>query len=426
MKALQRFLIALVGDPRLDPLSARLFNSVSLVNGVLNLFGAFAALTLPDPLRLFLLHFISGSLFLVYYYISRFRSRHQSLFWVFNISLLAFLSFNWFWNGGSVGGAHYYFIPALVIATILLDGRKPYLIYSVSLATVAALFLTEHFHPEYITMYPSREERVMDAGSNYLFVQLLTGILIFILSRNLEFERLKSDRLLRNILPDVVAEELKMRDRVTPRGYAYATVLFADMTGFTRASANMKPADLIQELDQIFAAFDGAVRATGLEKIKTIGDAYMAAGGIPEENHTHPVDAVLCALRFHRLMKRHAASSEAARGWSLRIGLHCGPVITGVVGTDKFVYDVWGDTVNTASRMESSGVPGQVNISKDLYDQVKDFFVCESRGQLPVKGKGEMEMFLVRGIRPELEKSPNHPNEEFKRRYAMLKDGGKQ
>lgn len=421
MKPLLRLLVRLIGDPRLDPLSARLFNSVSIVNGVLNLLGSFAALTLPDPVRLFLLHFISGSLFLLYYFISRFRSQHRSLFWLFNLTILVFLSFNWFWNGGSVGGAHYYFIPALVIATILLDGRRPYLIYGISLLVVGSLFAIEYLYPEWITMYPSREDRLMDAGGNYLFVQLLTGILIFILTNSLEFERLKSDRLLRNILPLTVAEELKKRDRVTPRGYSSATVLFADLTGFTAASADLNPEQLIKELDQLFASFDHAVRATGLEKIKTIGDAYMAAGGIPDENQTHSVDAVLCALRFQKLMKRHSTASEPARNWRLRVGIHCGPVITGVVGTDKFVYDVWGDTVNTASRMEAAGLPGEVNISKDMYERVKDFFICEGRGLLPVKGKGDMEMFLVKGIRPELEDRPNHPNAEFKALYARLK-----
>ena len=237
----------------------------------------------------------------------------------------------------------------------------------------------------------------------------------------LRVEQARSEMLLLNILPGPVADRLKRNDQTIADGFADVTVMFADIVNFTQVAAGMTPVQVFTMLNRVFSHFDELAESLKLEKIKTIGDAYMAAGGIPDENQTHSVDAVLCALRFQKLMKRHSTASEPARNWRLRVGIHCGPVITGVVGTDKFVYDVWGDTVNTASRMEAAGMPGEVNISKDMYERVKHFFICEGRGLLPVKGKGDMEMFLVRGIRPELEDRPNHPNAEFKALYARLK-----
>ncbi|MCE9499863.1 MAG: adenylate/guanylate cyclase domain-containing protein, partial [Leptospira sp.] len=232
-------------------------------------------------------------------------------------------------------------------------------------------------------------------------------------------ERKKSDNLLLNILPLSVAEELKSKDSVIPKHFDSVSVLFTDMAGFTKIAEKMTPVELIGELDEIFSHFDSVSKSCGLEKIKTIGDSYMAAGGLPEENRTNAIDSVLCGLKFQRFMEDHKTGriKENKPYWELRLGIHTGPVVAGVVGKEKFAYDIWGDTVNTASRLESSGVTGRVNISGATFDLVKDFFDCEHRGKVSAKNKGEIDMYLVNRIKPELSVpgSPYEPNESFKK-----------
>jgi adenylate cyclase len=262
----------------------------------------------------------------------------------------------------------------------------------------------------------------MDVGGNYIFVQILTGILIFILSRNLNIERKKSDSLLLNILPETIAEELKKKDRVAPKRFEETSVLFCDMASFTKIAEKMPPETLVGELDHIFRRFDEICKEHNMEKIKTIGDAYMAAGGIPLENKTFAVDAVLCGLSFQGFMRdeRDVHVLHGREFWEIRLGIHVGPLVAGVVGNNKFAYDIWGDTVNTASRLESSGVVGEVNISKETYELVKDIFECETRGFVSAKNKGEIEMFLVKGFLPKYADNVDKtkPNQLFKRMYA--------
>jgi len=224
-----------------------------------------------------------------------------------------------------------------------------------------------------------------------------------VLTKNLNQERAKSDSLLLNILPASVAEELKMRDSVSPRHYESASVLFTDFVGFTQIAEGMTPDELVAELDACFSRFDAIARKHKLEKIKTIGDSYMAVGGVPAANRTHAVDSALAALEIQRFMTELAAKKAALNQpcWQLRIGVHTGPLVAGVIGGEKFAYDVWGDTVNTASRLESSGVAGRINISAATYEQVKGLFVCEHRGKILAKNKGEIDMYFVNSVNSE-------------------------
>jgi adenylate cyclase len=182
--------------------------------------------------------------------------------------------------------------------------------------------------------------------------------------------------------------------------FELTTVLFSDIQGFTKIAEQMNPEMLIDELDKFFFHFDSVCEKYNIEKIKTIGDAYMAAGGIPKQNNTNPIEVVLAALEMQLYMKQLRNSRTDI--WDLRIGIHSGPVIGGIIGHKKRSYDIWGDTVNTASRMESSGEPGKVNISGTTYALIKDFFICSYRGRLPVKYKGNIDMYFVKGLRPEL------------------------
>lgn len=232
----------------------------------------------------------------------------------------------------------------------------------------------------------------------------------------LDVEKRKSDALLLNTLPNSIAEELKQTGKVEPVYYESATVLFADFQGFTQIAEQLSPRALVSQLDECFSHFDQIIEKHKLEKLKTIGDCYMCAGGIPEANSTHAIDAVLAAIEMQAFVRSHQP------GWKLRIGIHSGSLLAGVIGQKKFAYDIWGDTVNIASRMESSGLAGEINLSQPTRDRVQDFFACAHRGKLFAKNKGELDMYLLDGIHPDLAIDPlcAIPNSEFLRRYQVI------
>lgn len=216
-------------------------------------------------------------------------------------------------------------------------------------------------------------------------------------------ERLKVDNLLQRALPAQTITELSRSGHANTERYGMVTVLFADIEGFTIIADSVDPERLIDSLDRFFYDLDGISSRHHLEKIKTIGDAYMCAGGVPERNRTNPVDVVLAALEMQEHMKRLNLATRNGDGpWGLRIGVNTGQVISGVVGRDKIAYDIWGSGVNLANRMESSGETGRVNISDTTYARVKNFFNCTSRGEMPVKNRGRVKMYFVDGIKPEL------------------------
>jgi len=205
------------------------------------------------------------------------------------------------------------------------------------------------------------------------------------------------ESLLLNILPARIARELQVSGYAKPRNYEQVTVLFTDFKDFTKISSGMTPADLVEELNTFFNAFDNIIDNYNLEKIKTIGDAYMCAGGIPNPNISHPFDAVRAGLEMQKFMQSFNQQRliEGKTPWNLRIGIHTGPVVAGVVGKKKYAYDIWGNAVNLASRMESNGEAGKVNISAITYDLVKTNFECNYRGKIMAKNVGEVDMYFV-------------------------------
>lgn len=215
-------------------------------------------------------------------------------------------------------------------------------------------------------------------------------------TKELQLEKDKSEKLLLNILPGPIAEELREQGVATTRLYEDVTILVTDFQDFTRTCATLSPEKLVEELNEVFAAFDEICRAHRLEKLKTIGDAFMAASGLPTPTPHHAVDAVEAAVEMMDfLIERNQLPHKIPL--QLRIGIHTGPVVAGVIGRWKFAYDIWGDAVNTAARMESSGMAGEINVSRATYDRIKHIFVCDPRGQVLAKGKGALEMFFVRG-----------------------------
>lgn len=212
-----------------------------------------------------------------------------------------------------------------------------------------------------------------------------------------EEERAKSDALLLNVLPKEIMTELKETGKIVPRNYPLASVLFTDIQNFTSFAEKLEPEEVIKSLNECFLAFDDICRKYRLEKIKTLGDGYMAVGGLPVANTTNPVDAVYAALEMQQWIRNRNKQNQedTLNAWDIRIGINSGPVVAGIIGKHKFVYDIWGDTVNMASRMESSGAVGQVNISQSTYEYVNEIFVCNYQGKVKAKNKGEVDMYQV-------------------------------
>ncbi|MCD6012275.1 MAG: hypothetical protein K0Q79_2137 [Flavipsychrobacter sp.] len=228
-------------------------------------------------------------------------------------------------------------------------------------------------------------------------VLLLALGFIFVLRKNnkvLDKEKKKSDNLLLNILPEEVAGQLKETGAAAARNFDDVTVLFTDFVNFTEASGRMKPEALIEELDTCFKKFDAITGKYGIEKIKTIGDAYLAVCGLPQPNPEHALNIVKAAQEITVYMQDREAKMGNST-FQIRIGIHSGSVVAGIVGVKKFAYDIWGDTVNTAARMEQNSEAGKINISQTTYDLVKDKINCEYRGEIDAKGKGQLKMYYV-------------------------------
>ena len=240
-------------------------------------------------------------------------------------------------------------------------------------------------------------------------------------TEELVIQKERAEQLVSNILPRQTAEELKSFGRVSRKKYKMVTVLFSDIQEFTKIAEDMSPDKLLDELDKYFLHFDMVVEQYNIEKIKTIGDAYMCAGGIPQKNRTNPIEVVLAAIEMRQYMQDLKTKKENV--WDVRIGIHTGGVIAGVVGSKKFSYDIWGDTVNIASRMESLGKPGEINISETTYDIVKEYFECIPRGKVPAKYKGELYMYFVNGLKKDYSKNGDGitPNEKFYTKLQMVR-----
>lgn len=218
----------------------------------------------------------------------------------------------------------------------------------------------------------------------------------------------RSERLLINILPKPIADRLKRDPTAIADGYAEVTVLFADIVDFTKFSSGVPPQELVAVLNDVFSEFDELAERYGLEKIKTIGDAYMVVGGLPNARPDHAEAVAGMALEMHEALALCAARTGTPL--KLRIGIHIGPVVAGVIGRKKFIYDLWGDTVNTASRMESHGLPGSIQVTQEAYERLRGRFVFQDRGLISIKGKGEMAVYLLLGRKSSAEVQSEIPH----------------
>jgi adenylate cyclase len=231
-------------------------------------------------------------------------------------------------------------------------------------------------------------------------VLLFLGV-VLMQKKKITAAKQRSDELLLNILPEETAEELKETGTAKAKSFDMVSVMFTDFKNFTQASELLTAEELVQEINQCYSEFDRIITKYGIEKIKTIGDSYMCAGGIPVTNQTHPVDVVKAGLEMQAFITKNK-EQRIANGqpfFDLRLGVHTGPIVAGIVGIKKFAYDIWGDTVNTASRMESSGQIGKVNVSGTTYELIKDHFECTHRGKIEAKNKGQIDMYFVDSIK---------------------------
>lgn len=304
---------------------------------------------------------------------------------------------------GGYYGLEYWILIVMGMGIFVLH-KKPLLrriSVFLSLLVFVALRLWILYYPELLP--------VPHAPTRMLYYILMAIAIFFIIFLEFRFithhsagaedafiaQRDLADKLLLNVMPESVARELKQKGSYAPRHYDAVTVIFTDFVGFTKLAASMTPADLVASLDDMFRRFDQIVQKHGLEKLKTIGDAYMCAAGIPEPVVDHASRAAAAALDFLAVIAAEKEKSAAAGRpwWDIRIGLNTGPVVAGIIGDHKFAYDIWGDTVNIAARMESAGEISKINISAATAKILEPEFVVRSRGMQVAKSLGEVEMF---------------------------------
>lgn len=244
-----------------------------------------------------------------------------------------------------------------------------------------------------------RQKLVRNGFIGGFAIVLLFASVFFTQRNKIGKAKKRSDELLLNILPEETAEELKATGTAKAKSFEQVSVLFTDFKNFTQASEKLSPEELVAEINHCYSEFDRIITRYGIEKIKTIGDSYMCAAGLPVPNKTHPFDIVSAALEMVQFIEKNKQERIAIGQpyFELRLGVHTGPVVAGIVGIKKFAYDIWGDTVNTASRMESSGEIGRVNVSGSTYEIIKDTFTCTYRGKVEAKNKGVIDMYFVDG-----------------------------
>jgi class 3 adenylate cyclase len=302
--------------------------------------------------------------------------------------------------GGQTGFLYYFFLFAPVAFLLFEDdARLKWAFASLSAVAYAYLRLHAEVPPPAVL---SRDVAEVLELTTAMVVILTILFIVHLFTRDttlaearLAEEHERSERLLLNILPAQISARLKGSDKAIADGFAEVTVLFADIVGFTELSQELTPEALVEILNHIFSAFDDLAERHHLEKIKTIGDCYMVAAGLPDVRADHAEAIARMALGMRDELER--VNRLTGRSLRIRIGIHTGPVVAGVIGKRKFIYDLWGDTVNTASRMESSGVPQEIQVTRNVYDRLAGKFELEARGTIKVKGKGEMETYLLKG-----------------------------
>lgn len=301
---------------------------------------------------------------------------------------------------GYASGVYVIFYIIIITPYMTFPQKARKLAIGFSILGVLTLILSVAFqssitaHYDVMDPYFLQMVNISTTGLICLTIAWTLSVLIDRSEKSLKAEQKRSDDLLHNILPVNVAKDLKETGKTVPKRHKSVTIMFTDFKGFTELVASMPAITLVNELNDIFGRFDEIVEEAGVEKIETIGDAYVAASGLEEEVTQHAINCITAAKRMLSYLEERNKQHEIK--WSMRVGIHSGPIVSGVVGKKKFSYDLFGDTINTASRMESSSEPGKINISGPTLQLVKDDIDYDYRGKIHAKGKGEMEMYFVK------------------------------
>ena len=341
---------------------------------------------------------VQALFYAVMYYLGRTqRASLQRLTPIVFITNILLIPFAWFANQGIEGSTLLFCMSSLFGMMSITRGRARVLWVGLLFADVLALMGLETLHPEWVLPYGSQAAYHFDLAFSFLTVAFFMMGYVGVNIHNLDERRKTADALLLNILPNVIANQLKYSPaKVVAEQHAEASVLFADIVGFTPLSAGLRPIELVALLNAVFSYLDTLADKYGVEKIKTIGDCYMVAAGVPTRRPNHAEVLTRMALEMRDFVGSH---DFAGRRLSLRIGINSGPVVAGVIGHRKFAYDLWGDAVNTASRMESHGEPDAIQITANTHQLIQDSFICEPRGPVEVKGKGAMQVWHVLAAR---------------------------
>jgi class 3 adenylate cyclase len=350
---------------------------------------------------------MQGSMFYAIILFSNYKGFHNFACHLFSFYSVLFFTFLSILHGKYIA-AEYILVPSSIASMLIF--RNYGIIVSYFILNVVCFAISKYIFTQSEPLLYMPEAKSLYIGNHInMFLNLFLIVTYFksetirqeklleTQNKSLTLEQQKSENLLLNILPRETAEELKQMGSARSRRFDSVTILFSDFKNFTHASEQMSPEQLVNEIHQYYSYFDSVMEKYGIEKIKTIGDAYMCAGGIPDENTTHAIDIVNAAIEMQQYVEQQKLTKIAAGEifFEIRIGIHTGSVVAGIVGTKKFAYDIWGDTVNLASRMESSGEVGRINISATTYELVKNTFKCEYRGKISVKNKGEIDMYFV-------------------------------
>ena len=298
---------------------------------------------------------------------------------------------------------HFFLLAVIMVSYLIFDSQEIYYqIISVGFTTLSfvAMIVWNQFNSGWIEL-PSNFIPLSRFNNELGLLLLISALNIVIFinykksENQLDAERKKNEALLYNIFPKAIANQLREKDGIIAEGFSESSILFADIVGFTKLSENLEPGKVVHLLNEIFTSFDRLIEKKPLEKIKTIGDAYMVASGIPQPNTSHAFAIADLALEMRESLRKW--NQENDQNLDIRIGINSGHVVAGVIGLKKFVYDVWGDAVNTASRMESHGIPGKIQVSQFTYLYLKEGYIFEDRGSIEIKGKGKMQTYLLVG-----------------------------
>jgi len=388
----------------------RIFINASLLTSLFALFYIFIAyyVGMKHSIGMLILSFI---IFFISPWLIKANVKYEIVTNIYIFMVLISSVWHAYFDGGLVSAVLPWICIAPVTAILFNDKKNAWywvVAAVLSVVLIAAWQLTGHdMQPE---VYPDMKLEFI--ANSYVGLILIIFLLAVVFenayqrsmnkldqkNKEIEREKERSDDLLLNILPEEIADELKDKGYAEARQYDMVSVMFSDFVNFTTNTEKMSPKELVSELNYFFKSFDNIITKYKLEKIKTIGDSYLATAGMSEQPESSANDIVQAGLDMQEVVneRKIQRDNEGKPSFLMRIGIHTGPVVAGIVGVKKFAYDIWGDTVNTAARMEQTGAPGKVNISESTFQNIKAVFECEYRGEIEAKNKGKMKMYFIR------------------------------